>query len=253
MVEEMTPRFWLMQKFERQGHVMTSHEHYEQITCPERKDHVRGGKRHGTVSVKGTPSVMKTDFVWAWGLDVLVSQRVVDIFAKHRVTGFEVKPAKVSYDRKSQGPPPTLFELKVIGWGGLAASAAGPRLRYWCPYCGHKVYTIADPSRLIDPTRWDGSDLFFVWPWPAFRFVSDRLADILRQEQISGVKLIPASEFPRARGAAAGPGDLRNHMPEERARQLEEQYGVSRWLIGRFGYLRWLFGAYRNSRPDPLP
>jgi hypothetical protein len=102
MVEEMTPRFWLMQKFERQGHVMTSHEHYEQITCPERKDHVRGGKRHGTGSVKGTQSVMKPDFVWAWGLDVLVSQRVVDIFAKHRVTGFEVKPAKVSYDRKSQ-------------------------------------------------------------------------------------------------------------------------------------------------------
>jgi hypothetical protein len=253
MVEDMTPRFWLMQEFERQENVVTSYEGYERITCPERKGHVRGGKWLGTVSAKGTPSAMKTDFVWAWGPEILVSQRVLDIFDKHCVTGFESKPAKVSYDRKSQGQPPTLFELKVVGWGGLAASSAGPRLRYWCPYCGHKVYTIADPSRLIDPTRWDGSDLFFVWPWPAFRFVSDRLADILRQEQVSGVNLIPASEFPRARETAVRPGDLRIHMPEDRARQLEEQYGVSRWLIGRFGYLRWLFGAYRNSRPDAHP
>jgi hypothetical protein len=113
------------------------------------------------------------------------------------------------------------------GWGGWAAPAAGLTLVESCPGCGHKVYAIAEPSRLIDPTAWDGSDLFIVWSLPGYQFASDRLASILRQEQVSGVKLLPAPELPVRRGNHVTPGSLALHMPESRARELSQRFGIS--------------------------
>ena len=96
-----------------------------------------------------------------------------------------------------------------------------------CSGCGHKVYTVAKPSRLIDAAAWDGSDLFVVWPLPAFQFASDRLANILRQERVSGVKIIPAHEIHVERGAELIPGPLNWSMPEKRARELSRRFGIS--------------------------
>jgi hypothetical protein len=247
MAEDMTPRFWLLEA-NRHG-VVAKYENFERVICPMNKGHSRPGKRIGTLSVSGSPTVVKKDFVWVWGPEVLVSQRMLDIFDKHRVTGFEVKPVKVSHRRKNQGQPPELFELVVVGWGGVAAAAAGPKLKYWCPGCQHKIYTIAEPSRLIDPAQWDGSDLFMVWPLPHHCFVSDRLADILRRAQVSGAKLIPAPEIPMKRGGSASPGYLRYSMPEDRARELDERFGLSNWLVGprSVGLLRWLFGTRQGG------
>jgi hypothetical protein len=96
-----------------------------------------------------------------------------------------------------------------------------------CPGCGHKVYAIAEPSRLIDATAWDGNDLFIVWPLPGYQFASNRLASILRQEQLSGVKLLPASDLPVRKGNHITPGSLALHMPESRARELGQRFGIS--------------------------
>jgi hypothetical protein len=65
-----------------------------------------------------------------------------------------------------------------------------------------------------------------VWPLPRFRFASDRLANILRQEKVSGVKLIPAAEIRIERGGMLTPGQLTSHMPPERARELNERFGI---------------------------
>jgi hypothetical protein len=249
MAEDLSPRFWLLEWASNRQAVVATRRDLEPITCPVDKGHARAGKRIGMLSVSGAPAVVKKDFVWVWGKEVLVSQRVLDIFDKHHVTGFEVKPVKVSHRRKNQGQPPELFELVVVGWGGVAAAASHPKLKYWCPHCHHKHYTIGAPSRLIDPAQWDGSDLFMVWPLPNYRFVSDRLADILRRERVSGVKLIPASEIPMERGGGASPGYLRYSMPEDRARELDEQFGLSSWLVGprSVGFLRWLFGTRQGG------
>jgi hypothetical protein len=96
-----------------------------------------------------------------------------------------------------------------------------------CPACGDKIYTIAEPSRLIDPAAWDGSDLFIVWPLPGYRFASDRLATILRQEKVSGVELVPAPKLPTERGARVAPATLTACMPKDRARELSQRFGIS--------------------------
>jgi hypothetical protein len=96
-----------------------------------------------------------------------------------------------------------------------------------CPACGDTIYAIAEPSRLIDPATWDGSDFFIVWPLPGYRFASDRLANILRQEKVSGVELVPAPKLPTERGAHVGPATLTSCMPKDRARELSQRFGIS--------------------------
>jgi hypothetical protein len=106
-------------------------------------------------------------------------------------------------------------------------AAAGLTLIESCLGCGHKVYAIAEPTRLIDAAAWDGSDLFIVWPLPGYQFACDRLASILRQEQVSGVKLLPAKELPVKRGNHVTPGSLTLRMPKGRARELGQRCGIS--------------------------
>jgi hypothetical protein len=220
----MTSRFWFLDPPRPQGLAEEARDtDYGQIVCPADADHRRAGKRIGALSVIVHP-LRVGDFTFSWMSDILVSQRVLDLFEKYHVSGFKAERVKTSYPKTIKGRPPDLFELVVTGWGGFAAPAAGVKLAESCPGCGYKEYTIAEPSRLIDAAAWDGSDLFIVWPLPGYRFVSDRLADIIRQEKFSGVKVVPATQLPTERGAGLSPGPLSWHMPEARARELERLF-----------------------------
>ena len=120
-----------------------------------------------------------------------------------------------------------MYELIVIGWGGMASLAAGLTLANSCPACNHRNYAIAEPSQLIEPASWDGSDLFIVWPLPRFRFASERLANILRNERVTGVKLVSAPEIPFEPGNRATPGRLLNWMPASRAHALGDKLEIN--------------------------
>jgi hypothetical protein len=157
---------------------------------------------------------------------------MLQLFAEQRVTGFEAKPIKVLLPEDIElPPPPDLYQLVVTGWGGLAAPAAGVSLIHSCSACALRIYSIKDPSQLIDAVAWDGSDLFFVWPLPKYLFASDRLADILRREKVSGLEFIPAPNIPLKKGATAAPGFLSEYIPADRARELDQRFGVSDWLV----------------------
>jgi hypothetical protein len=199
---------------------------YEKVICPADPEHQRAGKRISNLSVILDSRGVR-DFTWTWFSDMLVSRKVLDLFKKYRVTGYETAPAKASYRTGIQVRPPDLFELVVTGWGGWAAPAASVRLESSCPACGDKEYLITNPTRLIDPAAWDGSDLFIVWPLPRFRFASSRLASILRKENVSGVKLVPAAKIPLERGETVGPASITYWMPEGRARELGQRFGIS--------------------------
>ena len=227
----MIANFWLLRTppAQRPAELALDND-AEQIICPAHDGHRRGGRRLGDLSVIVDPRGAD-DVTWTWMSDILVSQDVLDLFEKYRVTGFESGRVRISYPKNVKAPAPAFSELVVTGWGGFAAPAAGVSLVESCPACGLKVYAIAEPSRLIDAPAWDGSDLFIVWPLPRFRFVSDRLASILRQERVPGVKLIPAAEIDMRRGARVSPGAPRTmSMPESRARELDQRFGISDWL-----------------------
>jgi hypothetical protein len=223
----LTSNFWLLRSSQPNRLAVEAPDiRHEPIICSANERHKSGVRRIGDLSIT-VPSSFVKDFTWSWSSDILISQKVLDIFEKHNVTGFKATPAKVIYSNSTNIKPPTLFELVVTGWGGNGAATADVKLLESCPSCGHKHYSIAEPSHLIDPAAWDGSDLFIVWPIPKYRFASDRLANIMREERISGVKLIPASEIPMKQGNKVSPGRLTYWMPEARAHELGDVLGIS--------------------------
>jgi len=215
--------FWLLEP-RRKAKMAVTTAKFERITCPA--GHVR--PRHpkiGKLSVE-LPSRSLGDFEWTWDSDILISEQAVRALERNNVTGFETRPVEARYRSHSGGEPPALFELAITGWGGMAAPAAGVRLTDQCRPCRHREYTIADPTRVIDPAAWDGSDLFMVWPLPRFRFASNRFAEILQREHLSGVHLLPAADLPVVPGDRLGPGPLDVWMPEGRAREIGRRFDV---------------------------
>ncbi len=227
MATSSSSPFWLLRPPAAQRFAVDAPDiKYERIICPAHHGHRRAGRPLGCLSIVAAPSAIK-DFTWSWSSDILISQNVRDLFERHGVTGWVALPATVKYDKASDLRPPDLLELVLTGRGGLGGPEAGVQLVKSCPACGYKRYSIAEPSQLIDPAAWDRSDLFIVWPLPRYRFVSDRLADIIRQARITGVKLIPASEIPIKHGDQVSPGRLTSAMPAGRARELSEAFGIS--------------------------
>jgi hypothetical protein len=98
-----------------------------------------------------------------------------------------------------------------------------------CKSCGLLHYTeITDAEQLIDQSRWDGSDFFMVWPLPRFVFVTKRVANVIRDHHLTGVRIQPVSELKPSPHVIPGysPGRLSYWMPEKRARELGEPLGI---------------------------
>lgn len=220
----MKTDFWLLESLHMATNGITRGK-YEQVRCPADPGHLFGRRKFGELWVE-LPSRALKDFEWAWTSDLFISAHALQVLEEDKVTGFETRPVmKATYRKRSRGEPPPLFELAVTGWGGMGESA-GVELITFCPSCRHRVYRIAEPARLVDPSAWDGSDFFIVWPLPLYRFVSDRLAQIIRRNWLSGVKLIPPVELAAKLSGGATPPPLDNIMPEARALELGKRFDL---------------------------
>ena len=220
----MKSDFWLLESLHMATNGITQGK-YEQVRCPADPGHLFGRQRFGELWVE-LPSRALKDFEWTWTSDLLISAHALEVLKENNVTGFETRPLmKATYRKRSRGEPPPLFELAVTGWGGMGA-LAGVELIKFCPSCGHRVYRIAEPGRLVDPSAWDGSDFFIVWPLPLYQFVSDRLAQIIRRNRLSGVKLIPLTELATKLRGGATPPPIDDIMPEARAIELGKKFDL---------------------------
>lgn len=142
-------------------------------------------------------------------------------------TGFEVKPVTARF-KQSTEKPPKLWELIVTGWAGMAKPESGIHLdeANFCRVCGLRHYTsLIHPELLIDESQWDGSDCFMVWPLPKFRFVTNGVAQFIREQHLTGVQIERISEI-KTLDSGFGPGRLSYRMPEDRARALGEPPGI---------------------------
>jgi hypothetical protein len=193
--------------------------------CPLTNRHTGRKVRTGDLHVEADPRAVK-DFTWTWMTELLISSKVLKVFEKHHVTGFDLRRVVAEYPKSIAAPFPELYEVMITGWAGLPSREANLTVTDSCPACGRTHYSIGEPSKLLDPGAWDGSDLFMVWPLPRHPFASDRLASIIRQEKLDGVKLIPPAAIDMDRGAELNPGSLFEWLPEERAEELSRQLGV---------------------------
>ena len=226
MAQAMTQEFWLVTIPENQPLLVRAADPTLELTpCPATHRHNGRVKRTGKLQVAANARALK-DFTWTWMTDLLISSKVLKVFEKHHVTGFDVSPVIWQSPNAIEARPPELYEVIVTGWAGLPSPEAKLVVTRSCRACGDTNYSIGEPSKILDPSAWDGSDLFMVWPFPRHPFASDRLASIIRQEKLSGVNLIPPSAIEIAPGAAIHAGSLFAWLPEERAEELSRQLGV---------------------------
>lgn len=200
---------------------------FERITCSLKPGHQRPGKRFGELRVI-LPNRPVQDFVWTWISDCLIQDHVLELFKQNSLTGYMVKPVKARFKRSGSPAPPRLWEVVVTGWGGMASADSGVRLLESCPGCGHLRYSAETPgSKIIDPAQWDGSDFFIVWPYPRFILISDRVAQLIRDNRIEGAQLQRFEENRKPRvGDGLSPGRLSYWFPLERAKEIGRPLGI---------------------------
>jgi hypothetical protein len=117
VVRTMNAAFWLLEPPRNQHRAIVAGDtKFEQITCSSSDRHLRPGRRLGDLRVTIDPAGVK-DFTWTWSQDILASERLLDVFLKHRISGYEIRPATVSYSKRGPAKPPTLYELIITGWG----------------------------------------------------------------------------------------------------------------------------------------
>ncbi len=187
------------------------------------------------------------DFVWTLYGELMGQTHVVDLLRDEAVTGFEASAVESRWKNRDKdwepgdsnsglspseiaeaGPPPRLWEIGITGWGGLAHADAGIVLKEVCESCGSMLYYgLKDASKLIDTGQWDGSDVFFVWPFPGIIFVTDRVKQLCERYGFTGVTFTPPSEFVLVGTGDIAPGRLDMYMSDELARERARVLGIN--------------------------
>lgn len=196
----------------------------EQVICPKYEGHMSGGRRLTNLSVE-LPKLPVDDFVWTWYSECLIQDRVLKLFRQNGVTGFDVKPVKARFKGRTTTVPPKLWELVVTGWAGMAPPESGIKLKYSCDACALKEYScFTNPGALINESAWDGSDMFIVWPMPAFIFITHSVMQIIIKNRLKGASMVPIVHLKCENSLS--PGKLSYHMPENLARKYGGPLGI---------------------------
>lgn len=231
-----TQEFWHLVQDESQSYRAEWAEgmKYEEPSdqrCPVVPSHgmIGSNRRVGDLNVL-LPARKPKDFVWTWYSECMVHDHVLKMLKKEGFTGFDVKPVKVAYkNKKATLPVPKLWELQITGWGGMAHSESGIKELINCKGCGRLKYTHwTEGAKLIDPTTWDGSDFFIIWPMPKYVFVTDRVRSLILKQKFKGVSFEALSEMKHSPGTTPTltPGRLSDYFPEARAKKVGAPLGI---------------------------
>lgn len=188
------------------------------------------------------------DFEWAEYRHCLVNERTANILADEGFTGYILKPVisrmkiiKKGYDSRydDEDNPgfhpkqvenikiPKYWELSVTGWGGVALPSSGisriPGTDEWTEN-NYKW------EKAIDKKQWDGSDFFFIWPYPLFIMITDRVAKAISKNKLKGSRVISLPDYTKEEESSfvkgASPGRLHQYLPEDRARKYGEPFDI---------------------------
>jgi hypothetical protein len=142
---------------------------------------------------------VRNDFVWTWYLDLLASENGRAWILSRQISGVTLSSATVVGANNSP-----YWEVLVNGFAGFVKQESKVRIRDRCDACGLYSYAFETPfARLIDMAKWDGSDVFTVWPFPGVYICTGKVATAISQSEITGIVPVPIEEFDVRHGHAA--------------------------------------------------
>lgn len=147
------------------------------------------------------PSPKIGDFVWTWGSECIVTDRVLSLFRQAGFTGFEARPVTierieyVSRKRTREMVIPALWELLIKGKGGDAAPESGIRVIGEIEDTGILLYSSFRNGIIVDEANWDGADFFTVNGYPRFILVTERVKQLIMDRRLTNCALIPSHKL----------------------------------------------------------
>ena len=161
------------------------------------------------------------DVTWSWFSDAIVTPDVYDLFKSHGFTGCTFSRVEL-YNMYEELTGQEAYHLEVTGWGGVASPESGVRVIMQCPVCEHAVYeSFNDSLALFNEKRWDGSDVFMIWPLPKTIFITERVKNMIETFDIGGVEIIPLKRIRTSIDGTLIPGSVWNYLPENIAKRAE--------------------------------
>jgi hypothetical protein len=191
------------------------------IVCPRFPGHRRARRLPGpiTIDIEHSDSA---DCLWTFFSDCLLNDVVIEELLSKGCTGFSTGVVEA----KGNATGKTYSQFRAVGWGGFASPLSGIHETSRCDFCGTLKYSgLEHPKQLFNPSRWDGSDVFFIWPLPNFICLSPAATEIFVRFGVTGAELTPVDRL-RTSGRGFGPGRLSNWMPKERAIEIGRPLGI---------------------------
>lgn len=174
---------------------------WESVTCEKDPGHQRAGRRL-TALFLDVLSWNVVDFSRTMLSDIVITDHALDVLRGARLTGFEVRPAKViglPTGLKKSGLP-KLWEFIVSGNGGPAHKASEIVELQRCAACGLVRYSAFEHGIVVDESAYDGSDFFTVAEYPKYVLVSPRAKAAIEQASLTNVGFIESSKLEWPKG-----------------------------------------------------
>lgn len=211
--------------------------------CPVNSQHLIGGRRNRRN--RGLrillPRQRHYDTYWTQYSECVLTERLKGLMEDASITGVEFEPVRVAGSYKPPrypdpeevlpppDQPPSLWELRNVGWGGLVAGSSRISIKERCPGCGRETWeALSDGGIDIDSSAPPHEDIFMLWPMPVSIFVSKRVADLLKKHRITGAVCRPLTDITIKRGDGYAPGKLEYWMSHEAAKAREDAMSLRR-------------------------
>jgi len=94
--------------------------------------------------------------------------------------------------------PFNLWELVITGKADYHPDC-GIKELYRCDFCDNvKRLSFSNSTGIIiNESSWDGSDFFTIEPYPKFIFTIEKVKNIIEEQRLTGILLIPSTELRR--------------------------------------------------------
>ncbi|MEW6606580.1 MAG: hypothetical protein AB1414_03865 [bacterium] len=191
----------------------------------------REGEKSNIIIDLSSPKI--GDFLKTWGYTAwMITDKVANLFKEQGFTGYELRPVRINEVKKMKKGVsiPKLWQLVIVGWGGVAPPESGIKCIYKCEVCGYwKYHRLTNPSALIDISQWDGSDFFMVFPLVQYIFVTERVKQFVEEKGLKGCFFIEPKDIEFVSDEIGSSSRvLLQKMPKHRAKEIGDPLGLYR-------------------------